>query len=68
MQHLQQGAPVLAERSRPIPARRDWSTMVCFSCGQPGHGVGRSMEKVGTNYMVILPRIAAERHQVGNDN
>ena len=41
MQRLQPGASVLAAGSRPTPARRDWSTMVCFSCGKSGHGVGR---------------------------
>ena len=34
MQRLQPKTPILA-------ARRDWSMMVCFSCGKPGHGVGR---------------------------
>ena len=74
---------MLAAWARPTPALRDWSTMVWFSCGKPGHGVGRcqeldetfpymltgwSMEKVGAKYMVISPRIAAERRRAGNDN
>ena len=57
-------------------SRRDWTTIVCFSCGKPGHGVGScleldeafpymlpgwSAEKVGANYMVSSPRFAAER-------
>ena len=49
---------------------------MCFSCGKPGHGVGMcpeldetfkymlpgwSAEKVGANYMMISPHVAAER-------
>ena len=82
LQRLQPGVPVLAARSRPITARRDWSTLVCLSCGKSGHREGRcrelnetfpymlpgSMEKVGANYMAISPRMAAERLRAENDN
>ena len=33
------GMPSRTPRSRLVPARRDWATIVCFSCGKPGHGV-----------------------------
>ena len=81
LQHLLPGTPVPASRSRPGPARRDWTTIGCFSCGKPGHRVGRypeldetfpymlpgwSAEKVGANLMMISPCVAAERRQAGN--
>ena len=44
LQRLQPGASVLAAQSQPTPAHRDWSTMVCFSCGKSCHvGVGNWM-------------------------
>ena len=70
-----------ALRTPPVPTRKDWTTIVCFSCGQPGHGVirspkldetfpymlpGWSAEKVVANYMIISPHVAAERLRVGN--
>ena len=78
--HLLPGTRTQASRPLPVPARRDWTRIVCFSCGKPGYGVGRcpelgetfpymlpgwSAEKVGANYM-ISPRVAAERLQSGN--
>ena len=77
------GMPAPASRLRPGPARRDWITVVCFSCGIPRHGVGRcpeldetfpymlpgwSAEKVGANYMMISPCVTSERLRAGNDN
>ena len=41
LQRLLPGIPVPALQSWPVPARRDWTTMVCFSWGKPGHGVGQ---------------------------
>ena len=41
LQHLLPGTPVPVSRPRPAPVRRDWTTIVCFSCGKSGHGVGR---------------------------
>ena len=35
------GTPVPASWRRLGPARRDWTTIVCFSRGKLGHGVGR---------------------------
>ena len=80
LQHLQPGVLSPVTQARLAPARRDWSTMMCFSCGKPDLGVGQcqeldetfpymlpgwSMEKVGSNYVVVLPRIAAERRCCG---
>ena len=82
LQRLLSGTPVPVTRSRPGPVRRDLTTIVCFSCGKPGHGVGRcpeldetfpymlpgwSAEKVGANYMMISPQVA-ERFRAGNDD
>ena len=81
LQCLLPGTPVLAPWSRPGPARRDWTTIVCFSCGKPGHGIGMcpemdetfphmlpgwSAEKVGANFMMISPRVVAARRRAGN--
>ena len=78
---LHTGMLTQAPQQRPATALRDWSTVLCFSCGQYGHGVGRcpqldikfpfmlagwSAEKIGDHYMMILPRLAAEQLRVGN--
>ena len=64
-------------------ARTNWTTIVCFSCVKPGHGVGRwpeldetfpymlpgwSAEKVDANYMMVSPHVAAERRRAENGN
>ena len=79
LQCLLPGTPVPALQSQPVPARRlDYDDV--FSGGKPGHGVGRcleldetfpymlprwSAEKVGANYVMISPRIAAECLRAG---
>ena len=80
LQHLLPGTPVPASQSQPVPVRRDWTTVVCFPCGKPGHGMDRcpeldktfpyvlpgwSSEKVGANYMMISPQIAMECLRAG---
>ena len=76
------GMPVPASRARPGSFRRDWATIVCFSCGKSGHGgrcpelndtfpymlPGWSAEKVGGNCMMISPRVKAERLRAGKGN
>ena len=66
------GTATPAPRSNPVPVRRDWTSVVCFSCGKPGHGVSRcpqldetfpymlpgwSAEKVDGKNMMISPRM-----------
>ena len=61
--------------------RRDWSTVLCFSCGKPGHGAtwcptlneaflfklpGWKAEKAGCGYAMISPRVAVERRRAEN--
>ena len=70
LQHL---LPGMASQARPGPARRDWNTIVCFSCGKSGHGVSRCPELNETFMLpdgrqrrwavvvMISPRVAAER-------
>ena len=75
------GIPAVASRARLGPIRRDWGTVVCFSCGKAGHGVGRcpklnetfpfmllgwTAEKVGGSYAMISPRVAVERGRAEN--
>ena len=70
--------PAPASQTQPGPVRRDWATVVCFSCGKPGHGVTRcpalneafpfmlpgwKAEKVGRGYVMISPRVAVERRR-----
>ena len=38
LQSLLPGSPVTASRMRPGPIRRDWATVVCFSCGKADMG------------------------------
>ena len=44
LQRLLLGVPVADSPVRPGPVHRDWATVVCFSCGKSGHGVGRCPE------------------------
>ena len=83
LKRLLTGTLTQAPQPRQATVRRDWSTVLCFSCGQYGHGVGRcpqldvkfpfmfagwSAEKIGDHYAMISPRLAAERLRVGNGN
>ena len=62
---------------------RNWATIVCFSCGKAGHGVGwcpklnetfpfmlpgLAAEKLGDSYVVISPQVAAELRWADNGN
>ena len=39
LQSLLPRIPASAARTQPGPIRRDWATVVCFSCGKAGHGI-----------------------------
>ena len=41
LKHLLPGTPTLAPQPLPVTARRDWSSVLCFSCGKYGHAVGK---------------------------
>ena len=62
LQHLLPGTPVPASRSSPGPAYRDWTTIVCFSCGKfkPVHGVGRCPE-LDETFPYMLPGWSVEK-------
>ena len=75
------GMPATASRARPGPIRRDLATVVCFSCGKVGHGMGRCpelnetfpfmllgwmAEKVGSSYVMIWPQITAYHRRAEN--
>ena len=60
LQGLLPRTPVPALRARPGPIRRDWATVVCFSCGKAGHGVGRCPE-LNETFPFMLPGWTAEK-------
>ena len=61
LQHLLLlGTPTPVLRSSPVPARRDWTTVVCFSCGKPGHGVSRCPH-LDETLPYMLPGWSAEK-------
>ena len=41
LKRLLTGTLTQTPQPRPATDRRDWPTVLCFSCGQKGHGVGR---------------------------
>ena len=60
LQRLLPGTPALW--SYLVPVRRDWATVVCFSCGKPGHGVSRCPQ-LDITFPYMLPGwSAAEFH------
>ena len=71
LQGLFPGILAPAPLTRPGPIRRDWATIMCFSCGKAGHVVGRcpelnetfpfmlpgwSAERMGSSYVMISPK------------
>ena len=81
LERLLSGAPASTSTPPPQTGITGMETLVYFLGGKPGHGVGRhpeldetflymllgwSAEKVGANYVMISPHVAAERRQVGN--
>ena len=81
LQRLLPGTPNITSRAQSTTTRKDWNTIVCFSCGKSGHGVSRcpelnktfpfmlpgwTAEKVGSSYVMISPRVAAERLRAEN--
>ena len=70
-----------AQQPRPGSFRRDWNDVVCFLCGKAGHSATRcptlddtfpfmlpgwKAEKTPGGYMMISPRVAAERRRAEN--
>ena len=66
---------------RQRPARRDWTDVVCFSCGKSGHAAthcpnldesfpsmqpGWRTEKTPDGFIMIPPRVAMDRRQAEN--
>ena len=82
LKRLLHGTLTQAPQQRPVTASRDWSSVLCFSCDQYGHGVSRcpkldvkcpymlpgwSAEKRGDHYTMISPHLTAKRLRAGND-
>ena len=78
LQNLLPASPVPGP---PSTLRRDWSSVLCFSCGKSGHGATRcpalnemflfmlpewKAERAGHGYVMISPRVAAERRRAEN--
>ena len=72
------GQQTSGQQSRQRPIRRDWNGIVCFSCGKAGHSChaldesfpfmlpGWRAETTPGGFMMISPRVAAERHRAEN--
>ena len=48
------------QRLSPISTRKDWTTMVCFSCGRSGHRVSR-YPQLNKTFPYLLPGWSVER-------
>ena len=60
LQGLLPGSLTPALQTRPCPIRWDWATIVCFSCGKAGHGVGQ-YPKLNETFPFMLPGWTAEK-------
>ena len=75
------GQQISGQQSRQRPARRCWNDVVCFSCGKTGHGANRcptldetfpfmlsgwKAESTPGGYLMISPRMAADRRRAEN--
>ena len=78
LQNLLPVSPSPDSRTQQSPGRRDWAKVLCFSCGNTGHGATRypvldvsfpfllpgwKAEKVGSGYVMISPCGVAERRR-----
>ena len=76
------GQQTLGTQIRQRPIRRDWNGVVCFSCGKSGHAathcpaldelspfmlLGWRAESTPGGFIMISPRVAAERSQTATD-
>ena len=63
--------------AQPDTGRRDWTTVLCFSCGKMDQGATRCTTfdttfpfllsgKVGSGYVMISPRVMVERLRAEN--
>ena len=74
------GQQTLGLQTRQRPIRRDWNGVVCFSCGKSGHAAtcptldesfpfmlpGWRAESTPGGFIMISPRVAAERRRMEN--
>ena len=60
LQRLLPGTFAPTARTQPGPTRRNWTTVVCFSCGKAVHGVTRSPD-LDEAFPLILPGSWAEK-------
>ena len=51
------------QRLSPISTRKDWTTMVCFSCGRSGHRVSR-YPQLNKTFPYLLPGWSVERGDI----
>ena len=81
LRSLLSGQWASGQQPRQGSFRRDWNAIVCFSCGKAGHSAthcpvldesfpfmlpGWKAEKTPGGYIMIAPRVAAERRRTEN--
>ena len=77
------GQQTSGQQTRQRPIRRDWNGVICFSCRKSGHAATRCpaldeslvfmlpgwrAESTPGGFIMISPRVAAERRQTENDD
>ena len=83
-QHRRQRQPQRQRQApKQQPVRRDWSDVICFSCGKTGHAATRcpdyndlfsflqpgwQKEKMPGGFIMIPPRVAMDRRRAENDD
>ena len=75
LRSLLSGQRASGQQPRQGSFRCDWNAIVCFSCGKAGHSATRCpvldesgwrAEKTPGGYIMISPRVAAERRRAEN--
>ena len=61
IRNLLPGTSAPAAWAQQGPMRRNWNTVVCFSCGKAGHGATRCFVHVNETFPFMLPGWGAEK-------
>ena len=60
LQNLLPVSPSPDSRTQQAPGRRDWTMVLCFSCGKTGHGATRC-PVLDVSFPFLLPGCKAEK-------